>query len=311
MKFIEWQERYLNIYLKPRIKYHTYMIYYELYKNHINDYLGDKEIEEITISDLNYYLFNLTEKENGRGGKLSGSTINLILTLLKSTFKEAYESEIIPKNPATKLKKVAVQEKNVQALTVKEQKKLIDYCLCHIDDTRYLGIILTLATGLRIGELLGLLWTNIDLRNKVINVDTTLIRLKNENGWYYERTKPKSITSKRMIPIPKFLYDILSFNKKNQVSKYVISYNKCFIKVRSYQDFYRSLLKKVGIKYVSFHALRHTFATRCVELGIDIKTVSELLGHKNATITLNRYSHSLYSTKRKAINKLAKATIIR
>ena len=302
MNFIEWENLYLNIYLKQRIKEHTYQIYLYLLNKHINPYFINKEMREITKSDITIFAYELYSKN------LAPSTKNLIITLIKGLFKMAYENEIIAKNPCTTIKRVKENTRDVSVLSKKDQAKIENYIIPKIyEEPRYLGIILTLYTGIRIGELLALTWENVNLNKKTITVNKTLVRYKNDNNEYETFiTEPKTETSKRIIPIADNIYEAISYYKMQKLSNYVISYKGTYVLIRSYQFFFQSVLKKANVNPFNFHVLRHTFATRCIELGIDIKTISELLGHKNATITLNRYSHSLFDTKRKAIKKLSK-----
>lgn len=303
MQFKKWADTYLNIYLKPRIKKHTYYIYLSILNNHILPFFNKYEIEDIKVQDINIFINILLNKSNKNGEKLNASTINLIIIFLKSIFKEAFESEIISKNPIIRIKTLPIIQKEITVLSKQDQNKLVDYCILNIDDSRYLGIILTLYTGLRIGELLGLTWKNIDLRERIIKITQILSKINNQ----YEITSPKTSSSIRFIPISNQLEMFLRLEKNKKLSEFVISYHNKHCLIRSYQYFFSMVLKKLNIKYVNFHVLRHTFATRCLEIGIDIKTISEIMGHKNATITLNRYSHSTIKTKRKALNQLSKS----
>lgn len=122
---------------------------------------------------------------------------------------------------------------------------------------------------------------------------------KDENGKCERKTgTPKTRTSRREIPIPKQILEIMKSIRKKSNSKYVIANAASPVSVRSYQRSFELLLKKLNIAHKGFHALRHTFATRALECGMDVKTLSEILGHKNPTITLNRYVHSLMEHKK-------------
>ncbi len=170
------------------------------------------------------------------------------------------------------------------------------------------GVILCLYTGLRIGELLALEWTDIDFQKGTLTVSKTCHDGKDENGVFARITDtPKTETSQRVIPFPKQLIPYLRNLKKDSDSDYVIaSDTEKPISVRAYQRSFELFLKKLGISHKGFHSLRHTFATRALECGMDVKTLSEILGHKNANITLNRYVHSLMEHKREMMNRLGK-----
>ena len=170
------------------------------------------------------------------------------------------------------------------------------------------GVVLCLYTGLRIGELLALEWKDIDFSNGTISVTKTCYDGKDNNGKYTRITDtPKTPTSQRVIPFPKQLISYLKSVRKQDKSDFVVSSgsNKS-LSVRAYQRSFELLLKKLNISHKGFHALRHTFATRALECGMDVKTLSEILGHKNATVTLNRYVHSLMEHKKDMMNRVGK-----
>lgn len=169
------------------------------------------------------------------------------------------------------------------------------------------GIIFCLYTGLRIGELLALKWEDIDLQKSIFTVNKTCMDSW-ENGKYVKLLEiPKTETSNRVVPIPKQLLSKIRDLKKIANSEYfVCGRSKYGSQVRSYQKTFEKLLIKLKIPHKGFHSLRHTFATRALEIGMDIKTLSEILGHKNSTVTLNRYAHSLLEHKTDMMNKLGK-----
>ena len=117
---------------------------------------------------------------------------------------------------------------------------------------------------------------------------------------------PKSQKSVRKIPLPQFVLDLIRKYKIYAVDEnnYILSGTKTPIDPRSYQKLFQKVLKKAGVKSRKFHAIRHTFATRALELGVDIKTLSEILGHANVSVTLNIYAHSMFEQKKKAIDKM-------
>ena len=172
----------------------------------------------------------------------------------------------------------------------------------------YSGCAPRLYTGLRIGELLALKWSDVDFAAGCISVNRTC-RDSWENGNYVKLfSTPKTASSVRVIPVPrKLLADLKKFSKKGR-SVFVISgADGEDVSVRSYQRTFELLLRRAGIKQRGFHALRHTFATRAAELGMDVKTLSEIMGHTNPTLTLKRYTHSLSAHKAEMMDKLGKA----
>ena len=202
---------------------------------------------------------------------------------------------------ADKLKRPKLKEKPVECFTLAEQKQIEQAILNGKKDKLY-GIILCLYSGLRIGELIALQWTDIDFTKGILTVSKSCHDSK--NGLIID--EPKTATSRRMIPLPKQLLPILKSIKKKSDSPSVVSANGSTISVRSYQRSFELLLKKLKIPHKGFHSLRHTFATRALECGMDVKTLSEILGHKNPTVTLNRYAHSFMEHKANMMNRLGK-----
>ena len=169
-----------------------------------------------------------------------------------------------------------------------------------------LGVILCLYVGLRIGELLALTWSDMDFEKSILSITKTCYD-GNRNGEHIRIIDtPKTENSRRQIPLSKTLVKMLKEIKKKSKCEFIVADGEkpCF--VRSYQRTFELLLKKLKIPHKGFHSLRHTFATRALECGMDVKSLSEILGHKNATITLNRYAHSLWEYKAEMMNKLSK-----
>ena len=169
------------------------------------------------------------------------------------------------------------------------------------------GILICLYMGLRIGELLALEWTDVDFSKNELSITKTCFDGKDKNGVFGRITNaPKTDTSMRIIPIPKSLVPILKEMKRKAKNQYVISNGEKPLMVRSYQRSFERLLKRLQIPHKGFHSLRHTFATRALEIGVDVKTLSEILGHKNANVTLQRYAHSMPEHKKEVMNKIGK-----
>ena len=202
---------------------------------------------------------------------------------------------------ADKLKRPKLKEKPVACFTFAEQKRIEQAILNGKKDKLY-GIILCLYSGLRIGELIALQWNDIDFAKGILTVSKSCHDSK--DGLIID--EPKTATSRRVIPLPRQLLPILKGIKKKSDSPFVVSANGKPVPVRSYQRSFELLLKKLKIPHKGFHSLRHTFTTRAIECGMDIKTLSEILGHKNPSVTLNRYAHSLMEHKADMMNKLGK-----
>lgn len=307
MLYKEWLSNWLENYVQPSAKQRTYTRYKEIVEQHINPKLGELELCEIAPYTLQCYVTELLQSGNLRTGKgLSANSVNSIITVIQNTLKTAYSLGLISDYVGDKIKRPRTIEKKIECFSVSEQKK-IEYYILNGENASLLGVVLCLYTGLRIGELLALEWADIDMRKGELLVNKTCYYGKDENNVFSRITDvPKTQSSIRTIPIPKQLMPHLREAKKKSRSTHIVSNGENLIAIRSYQRSFSALLKKLNIPHRGFHSLRHTFATRALECGMDIKTLSEILGHKNPTVTLNRYAHSLMEHKKEMMNRLGK-----
>ncbi len=307
MKYEEWLSNWLINYVEPSTKQRTYTRYKEMVEQHIVPHLGSMDISEITPFVFQAYVTELMKKGNLRTGKgLSANSVNSIITVIQSSLKTAFLLRIVDEYVGDKIKRPKSSEKKIECFSVGEQKKLEEYIL-KVDKGRMFGVLICLYTGLRIGELLALEWSDVDVSKAELRVNKTCHYGKNESGKFCRITDvPKTQSSIRIIPIPKQLVPYLSERKKKSRSTYIVSNGDNPVSVRSYQRSFSALLKRLNIQHRGFHSLRHTFATRALECGMDVKTLSEILGHKSSTVTLNRYVHSLTEHKKEMMNKLGK-----
>ena len=166
-----------------------------------------------------------------------------------------------------------------------------------------LAVMLSYYTGLRIGEVCGLKWEDIDFNNNTLAVNRTVQRIYNGKSTEVIVGTPKSKSSVRIIPLPKVIVDTLK-SYRNDKSMYVLSGRERFIEPRTLQYRFKSFLKKANLPSINFHCLRHMFATNCVKLGFDVKTLSEILGHSSVEVTLNRYVHSSMERKKACMDMI-------
>ncbi len=305
MKYREWMEEWLDNYVMPSSKQSTYAHYEKTARNHIVAKLGEYEMSELTPLILQKYITELLKNGNLRTGEgLSANSVNGIISIMQGSLKTAHLLGLSDEYIGDKIKRPRVSEKSIECFNISEQKKIQEYILTN-KKFKLLGIILCLYTGLRIGELLSLEWSDIDFSKKELYINKTCYYGKDTSGKYIRITDtPKTNSSVRTIPLPKQIIPMLRDIKKNSHSIYVISNGKNPISIRSYQRTFERLLIKLNIQHKGFHSLRHTFATRALECGMDVKTLSEILGHKSSTVTLKRYAHSLMEHKKDMMNKV-------
>ena len=255
---------------------------------------------------LQQYITGLTKNGNLRSGEgLAPNTVNSVITVLQGSLRQAYELGMITEYTADKIKRPKSKEKQITCFTPEEQKK-IEKAVREDRRVKMFGVLLTLYTGLRIGELIALEWTDVDFSKGEISINKSCHDSRKEGKYCRLCEEPKTETSKRIVPIPKQLIPLLRDVKKKNRSRYVVGDGDKIISVRSYQYSFSLMLDRLGITHRGFHSLRHTFATRALECGMDIRTLAEILGHKNPTVTLNRYAHSLLSHKHAAMDRLGK-----
>lgn len=276
-----------------RVKPSSYQKYECLYRNHISSKIGTLKITEVSRNAVEKFTAECIE--NG----LSVKSVNDILVILGMIFdfaKKEYAAQMPEVLP------IKEERKEARVLSVEEQQRLIAYLQLKMSIYEF-GMLLTLVTGLRIGELCALEWA--DIKDDCISVTKTMQRLKKEEGGtQIVIGTPKSESSKRIIPLPNV---ILPYIKKfRQAEGYVLGNEKCIRpEPRILQQHFKRTAKKCGLEKVTFHTLRHTFATRCIEIGFDVKTLSEILGHTDVKTTLNRYVHSSFELKRYNMEKLS------
>lgn len=300
MKLKELLELWLERYMKHTIKIRTYNRYKSICELHLIKDLGEYELEELKPNVLQDFLLKKID------GNYSTNTIKGIVSVLKQALRLAITLEFVDKEYCSDLKMSSSEEKEISVFTKKEQQVIESFCLNH-KKRNYIGIVICLYTGIRLGELLALTWNDIDFNSNLLTINKTSYSAKVDGKTQIIVDKPKTKKSNRVIPLPNQLVKLLKIIKKESNSKYVITTrNSGMVGNRSYQRTFKFILKKVNVPYRNFHSLRHTFATNAIELGMDVKTLAEILGHTNAMITLNRYSHSLLNYKIEMMNKLGK-----
>ena len=302
MKYIDWLIQWLENYIRPSVKVRTYERYKLIIEQHIKDKIGSIELDDLNPLVLQSFITELLQSGNRKTGKgLSASSVNAVISVIQGSLKTAHMLGLTKEYTADKLKRPKLTEKPVECFSLAEQKQ-IEHAIRSGKKDKLYGIILCLYSGLRIGELIALQWSDIDFAKGLLTVSKSCHDSK--DGLIVD--EPKTVTSRRVIPLPKQLLPMMKALKRRSASPFVVSASGNPVSVRSYQRSFELLLKKLKIPHKGFHSLRHTFATRALECGMDVRTLSEILGHKNPTITLNRYAHSLMEHKADMMNRLGK-----
>ncbi len=277
--------------VKNRVKESTYANYNMKIKKHILPCFARLKYDKLTADILNEFISRKCSEN------LSAKYVSDIVILLKSAAKFAqrrygYANRI---DCVTLPKSDKIAENKLLSDSEQSQLKaaLTENVTCS-----NVGILLSAATGIRIGELCALKWENIDLEKSIITVRQTVQRVMNSGGGTrLIVTSPKSASSVREIPLPDFIMPYLK-SVRSADDCFLLSGSQKIIEPRTMQYRFASILKKAKLPSVNFHALRHMFATNCIALGFDVKTLSEILGHSSVQITLNRYVHSSMERKK-------------
>ena len=302
MTYKNWLNIWLENYIKPSSKERTYIRYGQLIRTHIAPKIGETDVNDLTPIVLQSFVTELLNGGNEKTGKgLSANTVNAVISVMQNSLRTAHLLGYAKEYTANMIKRPKLKERKIECFTLAEQKK-IETAVFESKKTKLFGIVLCLYSGLRIGELIALQWKDIDLAKGLLTVSRSCH--DTSSGIVFD--EPKTATSRRIIPLPKQLLPKLKSIKKSSNSDFVVSAGGNAVSVRSYQRSFELLLKRLNIGHRGFHSLRHTFATRALECGMDVKTLSEILGHKNPTITLNRYAHSLLEHKSAMMNRLGK-----
>ena len=313
MTYRNWIENWIER-KSPLVKESTFAAYSNIIVNHLLPKFGQLELSEITEERMQEYVFSLVKdgRLDGKGG-LNPHSAKDVLIVLKTTLRDAMRAKELPRMVYDVRVPAKRQVESVPLLNRKDQERLVQ--AIYLDfSSKSAGILLCLYTGLRIGELCALQWKDIDFENKILHVRQTVQRIyqKQLNGVGKSKVviaAPKSRTSARAIPIAPILLPVLKRLRKEDAECYFIGGKAKCLEVRTYRDFYDRFLARNNLAHIRFHALRHTFATRCIEAGGDCKTVSEFLGHSTVNLTLNLYVHPQMEQKRQCIESLNFITV--
>lgn len=288
----ELSEEWLRA-VRLKVKTSTYACYNMKFIKHILPVFGGMLYEKLTVDGIHEFIEN--KLKEGLFVKYVSDIIIVFKSMAKYIsrihgYANLLENVILPKNEKNEMK----------LLSESEQKELCRFVMNKPDSAK-IGVLLSYYAGLRIGEVCGLKWCDIDFNKKILKVNRTVQRVYENNFTRLIIDTPKSRSSVRKIPLPQFITDIL-IKFKGFNSEFVLSGTEKPVEPRTMQYRFKSLLKKANLPSVNYHSLRHMFATNCIELGFDVKTLSEILGHSTVETTLNRYVHSSIERKTACMN---------
>lgn len=283
---------------KLSIKQSTYVKYEFVLEQHILPYFKD-----YSLKDLSLKLF-ISYFENKKQEDLSESLLHSIKSIISCLLNYAYELDLMDNINLHHIRIPRTTSKK-RNLTKKEKNQIIKY-IKNNTDSLSISMLLALYSGLRIGEICALKWSDIDFDNQILTVKSTATRLKTNNE--SKKTEvillsPKSKSSYREIPLPDFIITYFKQYDYHHSSHYILSRSNKIYEPRKLEKYFRAFANEHKIS-CTFHCLRHHFATECVLNNVEIKALSEILGHSNVSITLNVYVHTTLEQKKKELNKL-------
>lgn len=298
----DWMSEWLKNELAGTVRPSSYQTYKNLIVRHILPSLGHMSLSEITPCDVRSML------ETMQQAHLASATMQGAVRLLRKSLQSAFEEGLIEKNPCRRIQVPRTASSEQRVLDGSEYEQLRQVLEAKGDLISLIG----LCTGMRLGEICALRWSDIDWKQQTISVSRTVQRLgrMSESGakTHLILGMPKSLRSRRVIPLPQCLLDALKKLKDcSDANGFLFGKNGLPAEPRTAQRCFARIIRQCGLCGVHFHTLRHSFATRLIELGIDIKTVSVLLGHGSVRTTLDFYAHSLLDHQREAMSRLVES----
>lgn len=296
----EWMKEWLEQYKKPVIRPKTYDLYSWATEAYIIPAIGHIPLQKLQPHHLQR-LYN-SIRSNNKSTRL----VHLVHQLLYGALKQAKRSRLIQDNVAEATELPRMQKKEIRALTLEEQDAFLRTLAGHQLGTAFM---LALGTGLRRGELLGLHWEDIDFGEGILHVKRNVVYVRGQGILVQP---PKTEKGNRTVPIPKLVLKMLEGHRERLKEQGLFkedgpvfpNSNGSYIYPDNFERTFRKLRKEAGIEDINLHALRHTFATRLLELGEDLKVVQELLGHARIGITADIYTHVTNKLKKRAVEKL-------
>lgn len=280
--------------------------YDDLLRCYILPEFGESELSEITNQNIIDFTSTLLLSGGTKRQGLAPSTVAEVLSAMNSIRLYALRRDCMV-SFSPECIHIKREQKDIRVFSLEEQNCILEYLQENMDLTA-LGILLCLFTGIRIGELCALKWEDVSIPAKRMQVKRTMQRIR-VDGSEKRKTEvrifePKSASSIRTIPLPEAIVGLLEEYYKPGTYFLTCEQDR-FVEPRTMQNRFKAVLSSCNIADANFHAIRHTFATRCIELGFDVKTLSEILGHSSVAITMNRYVHPTMALKSENMNRLS------
>lgn len=292
--------------IKHTVKESTYARYVRIVRRYLCPNFSDKSNVLLTETQINELTNRFLTEGGYRKNPLSPKTVSDIICVFNLIAKYGNKKGICHIDTAN-VKRPKSTKKPVEILD-NTALAALESILLNFEDSLCLGLLFALFSGVRIGELCGIRWEDINFQLQTVTIKRTIERIANTDKSAQTKTKviintPKTESSYRVIPLQKFLVDVLQKNKKPG-NCYLLTGTTKYTEPHQYYVRYKRFLKRNNLGEYTFHCLRHTFATRCVEAGFDIKSLSEILGHSSVTTTMTIYIHPTLEQKRLQMEKI-------
>lgn len=295
--------------IRSQVKESTYNKYRNLLESYILPEIGDTLLCGISQETIKSHCDGLLLRGGQGKNGLSAKTVSDVLSVIRSVLRFAVKmgKPICFDVQSIRIKQSAAE---MRVLSRSEQDRLCQYLSSDLNPAN-IGILVCLFTGIRIGEVCALQWEDISLSDQTIHVHQTMQRVQNKQEAETATktrviiTAPKSACPIRTIPIPDMLAEYMIQHKTSATGYFLTNSCLQYMEPRVLQMRFKRALKKCSVESANYHSLRHTFATRCIELGFDVKSLSEILGHASVNITMNRYVHPSMDLKRENMQRLS------
>jgi len=298
-----WMDEWLETYMRDSVKQQTYEIYEMLVRTIIVPKLGDVQLRNLTPLMVQQAFKELT-------CEYAPATLHKVRSILHMALSKAMDNEFIVRDPMRGLKLAAVPKPQIEIVPEADIGRLLEAAKGR---NIYEAVTTGLMTGMRVGEMFALDWPDIDLKRGEISVYKTLVRVKDENKKEVLKVQfmPKTDSGFRTVPLNQENVELLKALKKKRLAKGFNDNGIVFcstkgtrILPRNFNRDLENICEKANIKRISANVTRHTFASTAIERGAEYKTVSEILGHKDVTTTLNNYVHPSKEKKKEVAEKM-------